>query len=207
MKKNLNLLLLFTALFLLQSCVSNYKPSSFDVEAKIYNDYKKNYSIVILDGYNLISSDMKEKLKKSFFPTAPKDTTIFYNKTNEAALAIFVTGDVKIQSDYEKQKIIRAMEEALYKVGDKCKECKNLRVIKNGNELIVELDVTNEFADAKTIINMVPFPLSHNNSRHGIFAFIGASKVKVFDKFKEDYLIMQKSIHAPAFTESERKTN
>ena len=78
----------FTLTILLQSC-ANYKPIAFNSETKRFNNYKDNYSIEILDGYNLITSETKEKLRKAFFPDAPKSIVVFYDKDKEIMLFMY----------------------------------------------------------------------------------------------------------------------
>ncbi len=204
MKTQSKLLLFILTIFLFQSCVS-FKPSVFDSSSRRYNDYKRNYSILVLDGYNQISSDMKEKLRQTFFPTAPKDITIFYNKNTEAMLGVFAMGNVKISSINDKQKLIKTLEEEFYKTGEKCDHCRNMDIIRSDNDILVEFDVMTEFADAKAIMKIIPYPLSIGSDNHSIFAFYGGSKVKMFKELKKDHLVMQESIQLPAFTEEERK--
>lgn len=204
MKSYFSTLSIFVILFLLQSCAS-FKPSSFDNQTKRYNDYKRNYSIELLDGYSLVSENTRKKLRKIHFQNTPTDTAIFFNKKNNCVLGMWVKGNFPVNSYETKKTILESIEKSLNKACQSNAECNDMNVLISENSVSAEMAAVTELGDGKGIVTSTLFPLSMNSNRHGLHMFLGVSKFKNFEKFKEDYLTMLGSLRLPAFSETVRK--
>ena len=194
-------LIIFTVLFLLQSCVS-FKPSVFDNNTKRYNDYKNNYSIKILDGYDLMLSS-----------SGKNDAVMFYNK-NEKTLIMYAQEVKNIGSTKKKDNnamIQKIMEYGYYGIkelsGSSTYAYKDIRTVKTDNDITVEFIIIQDIFDYKAIMKMVPYPLSTDLSHYGIYVLMSISKLDSFSDTKQDFLNMYKTLSLPAFSESERKND
>jgi len=198
------LICVFFIPLLLQSCAS-YKPPVFDSNTSQYKDYKHNLSINIIDGYVLLSSETKDKLRKGFFPTAPADIAIFYDKKRNIALGFFSSEEIGFLSKGEKLEVLEVMAKALKKEGRSCDECTVVDVITTKEDVTAEMGISNEFSDGKMIMKMLPYPVSKGSSSHRLFAFMSASnKVNDFNEAKKDFLKMYNTLQFTAFNEEER---
>lgn len=72
--------LLLAHLLLTISCVT-FRPDFYDSETRTYNNYKNNYSVKILDGFEFTSKDsIKDPISKTFVYKLPLKAKVVYNK-------------------------------------------------------------------------------------------------------------------------------
>lgn len=205
-KSNLVLAIFIITAFFLSGCAS-YKPNTFDEQTKRYNDYKNNYSIEILNGYSLLSSEAKENFPKIFLDNIPDDSAVFFNKKNESLIAMWVLKGLSVKNKEEKEIILSKLSDKFKELYKGNTQYLDTKVVTAGNTVITEFTMNSELGEGKCIATAFLFPLSANTTDYGICMLTGGSKPKYFDETKEDYLKMSKSLLLTAFSEMERKPN
>ncbi len=203
MKTRFYLLGFIVGLFLIQSCAS-YKPNVFDDQNRRYKNYKSNYSIELLDGYQPASSEVRPQLIKAYFPTAPKDIEIFLNKENDVVLGMYVNGNFQVDSQDRKIEILNLMEKKFNDEGKSCTECEDYSVERNQNGVIFQMSTKSEQGGGAAIITMIPFPLTMDSTQYGFFNFVCGVNSKQLESAKADFLKMSNTLQLPAFEENER---
>ena len=153
----------------------------------------------------MLSEAAKTKIKKSHFPNEPHDTIIFFDKTNRSLLAMWAREISLKDFNNNKKEAIRSLADSIKEACKSSEGCKNIDVSTTNDTVTTEVDVVSELGDGKSIITATLHPLSNNPHRTGLHSLLGTPKLKNFEKFKAEYLIMLKSLQFPAFSEAERK--
>ncbi len=197
--------------FILQSCAT-YKPNYFDYETRHFKNYKDNYSIEILDGYNLVSSDGTKNLA-SFYGFTPRDSVLFFNKEKEISFMMYFFGKFNLNKPFMDTILLNSIAEGVKK--------KEQQSIQEGTQeqftiiskrishssVIFEVGRSHEFGNEKSIVKYTLFPLTKGSYQHGGLMLAVSSRVNNFDIAKKDFFKMIDSLNLTAFDSEERSRN
>jgi len=190
-------LFIFTLLLSITGCVT-YNPNAYNPENKRYCDYRKNYSITILDGYQLVEHKAAHSVSVVGRYYIPDDSTIFYNKKKGSYF--YISWNERVPHD-----LIADTKRWKYYMAE------NLKHIRPGAETVIykdavigEFEIKEGVKKSKALILAKPYQPSKAASQFAIIrlGLVGDSFKAEVDR--NDLIKLFDSLKLTFFDEEER---
>ena len=201
------LLVLITACLLLSSCAT-FRATEYSSNSGNFNNFKKNYSFSVPQGYVLLEGEEKEIHHKLFSDFAPKDSDYFFNKKSQIFLLVFKGETFDIPMSANKKEVFgKALRAVRFELENGFRDHPYLKIesIKNINNFI-SINMTYNSGVTDTVIRqkISLYPVSKWSNTHAIFCLAMGIPQKNKIQGEADLKHIMDSLKLTAFDHSER---